>query len=398
MSHGRKKLAIVVSHPIQHFVPFYRALAQEEAIDLTVIFCSRIGVEPYFDKGMNTTIAWKMDLLGGYDHVFLPEADSITSTGPRQVDNPSVTTKLNELAPDAVIVHGYGHHTMRRALKWARVHDVASLLFGDSNLHNPRSFLRQLSKEVVLRLLFSRVSAFLAISDENERYYRHYGVHENKLFRVPFPIDEGQYFRVRKQRKQLRKRLRSFLGIPEDAIVIATIGKIIDYKRPQDVVEVARKISRNSDAYRAQFLMVGDGPARAEFEAITQNEALPITWTGFVNVDRLPEFYAASDILFHACNIEAFGLVVPEACCMGLPLVLPEGMGALGPTGVARPGENVLTYPIEDTVAAADALLSMIKSPELRSHMSELSYKAYSLNDMNRSVSGVRDALTHLAN
>ena len=45
MARQRKKLVIVVSHPIQHFVPFYRALAQEDSIDLTVIFCSRIGCE-----------------------------------------------------------------------------------------------------------------------------------------------------------------------------------------------------------------------------------------------------------------------------------------------------------------------------------------------------------------
>jgi len=64
------KLAIVVSHPIQHFVPFYRALAAHSEIDLIVLFASRIGVQPYFDREMNTTITWNMDLLGGYDHIF----------------------------------------------------------------------------------------------------------------------------------------------------------------------------------------------------------------------------------------------------------------------------------------------------------------------------------------
>ncbi len=30
---GRAQLAIVVTHPIQHFVPFYRALAARDAAD-----------------------------------------------------------------------------------------------------------------------------------------------------------------------------------------------------------------------------------------------------------------------------------------------------------------------------------------------------------------------------
>ncbi len=95
------KLAIVVSHPIQHFVaPFYRALSAEASLNLTVVFASSIGVRPYFDKEMNTTISWEMDLLGGYDHVFLPEADQISSTSTRTVNNPSVGTELARQKPN----------------------------------------------------------------------------------------------------------------------------------------------------------------------------------------------------------------------------------------------------------------------------------------------------------
>src|SRR4051812_47549201 len=106
---AKRRLAIVVSHPIQHFVPFYRALAREQAIELRVIYASRIGLDSYFDAGMNTQISWNMDLLSGYDHVFLPEAGSIKDTKPLSVNNPSISAALSRWAPDVVLIYGYSH-------------------------------------------------------------------------------------------------------------------------------------------------------------------------------------------------------------------------------------------------------------------------------------------------
>ena len=54
------QLAVVVSHPIQHFVPFYRALSQVERFSVTVLYVSKIGLQRYFDRGMNTDIDWRV--------------------------------------------------------------------------------------------------------------------------------------------------------------------------------------------------------------------------------------------------------------------------------------------------------------------------------------------------
>ena len=56
------RLVVAVSHPIQHFVSFYRALAEDPSIDLHVIFSAPIGVKPYYDEEMRSEIAWNMDM------------------------------------------------------------------------------------------------------------------------------------------------------------------------------------------------------------------------------------------------------------------------------------------------------------------------------------------------
>ena len=54
----KTRFALVVSHPIQHFTPFYRALAQCEGITLKVFFCCRVGLS------LTSITKWALRSLG----------------------------------------------------------------------------------------------------------------------------------------------------------------------------------------------------------------------------------------------------------------------------------------------------------------------------------------------
>ena len=130
-----RRIAVVVSHPIQYYVTLYRALAQSPALEVKVFFASRIGLDATFDREMNANVAWATDLTGGYDHEFLPEADAIHEIGFRSVDNPGVGAALGRFRPDAVIIHGYAMLTTLRALVWSRLRGVKAILASDSSSH-----------------------------------------------------------------------------------------------------------------------------------------------------------------------------------------------------------------------------------------------------------------------
>lgn len=63
----KSKLAILNTHPIQYFAPLYKELAKQENIDLTVLYCSKWGVEEYVDPQFKTSFKWDIPLLDGYD-------------------------------------------------------------------------------------------------------------------------------------------------------------------------------------------------------------------------------------------------------------------------------------------------------------------------------------------
>src|SRR5213083_1064079 len=71
-----QRVAIAVSHPIQHFCPLYAALAADGRLELKVFFGSTAGVRPYYDPGFATTIQWSGNLTAGYDHEFLSGAET----------------------------------------------------------------------------------------------------------------------------------------------------------------------------------------------------------------------------------------------------------------------------------------------------------------------------------
>ena len=68
------RFAAVVSHPIQHFAPMFRNLAQVPGFDVKVFYCCDWGVHEYHDPGFGKTIEWDVPLLDGYTYEFLPIA------------------------------------------------------------------------------------------------------------------------------------------------------------------------------------------------------------------------------------------------------------------------------------------------------------------------------------
>lgn len=389
----KQKLVIVVSHPIQHFVPFYRALAKETEIDLTVIFCSRIGVKPYFDKGMNTTIAWNMDLLSDYDHVFLPEAEKITHTAPHSVNNPSVTAELTRLKPDTVLIYGYNFATSLRALWWCRRKKVPAMMIADSELKTVRTARSARIKTLLIPFILRQFSAFLTVGDCNEDYYVHYGVPRHKLFRSPFTIDEDSFQQAHRNRVELRAQLRTKLGIGPNEIVPLYVGKLTKRKRPGDVIDAARHIKAMNLPAPVRFVLAGNGEEMDPLSAIVDQEALPVTMPGFINVDVLPSYYAAADMIIHTSERDPHPLVTCEGSCIGLPLILSDRVGAIGPTDSARPGENTLVFPVGDPKALADQIAELTSDPVQLKTMSQRSREIFEELDMCRSVQGVHEAI-----
>ena len=69
------KIALVVSHPIQHFCPQYVSFAENKQIEFKVFFASTLGFKKYIDPGFKKEISWNNLNLDQFQHEFLNGED-----------------------------------------------------------------------------------------------------------------------------------------------------------------------------------------------------------------------------------------------------------------------------------------------------------------------------------
>jgi glycosyltransferase involved in cell wall biosynthesis len=342
-------------------------------------------------SGMGVAFSWKTDLLSGYEHEFLPESSGIATTKFSDVDNPSITTYLNEFCPDVVLLHGYAHKTLLRALYWCRCRDIPLMMISDRSFSGVTTPIRRLARRIVLPKLLRQFDAFLVIGDAIQKFYESFGARRESIFRVPNMLDEG-FWRLRDRKQDERLRIRHNLGI-RDEFVVLYVGKLIRRKRPQDLLAALAILQRRLKTHRVRVVFVGDGEMRAELETTASNASLPVHFLGFVNIDELPRYYCAADVLAHPAENESYGIVTLEAAVFGLPLILSDRVGAIGPTSIARPGENTLVHVCKDVAALADAIERLANEPETWARMSRASERFAQDHDGGLSVSNTLAAM-----
>jgi glycosyltransferase involved in cell wall biosynthesis len=395
-SSARPRLAVVVSHAIPYYAPLYRALTSSGAVDLCVFLASRIGLDATRDPGMGVDIAWRTDLLAGYRHQLLPGWEKVKDTRFGQVDNTGIGATLAAFAPDVVLLHGYSNKTMLKTIAWCLANNVPMMMISDSSLNHASASKLAGLKNIVLPLMFRRFSAMLAIGDANQRYYETYGVPRDRIFRVPNVVDEG-FWAFRQKRHSERERTRAELGLTPQDCAVLFVGKLMPRKRPGDLLAALDIIrTRTQAAGRPiKLLLAGDGELRTALEAEAAQRGLPARFLGFVNIDELPRYFCAADLLAHPAEHETFGVIVIEAAILGLPLVLSDRVGAIGPTSIARPGVNAITFPSGDAAALADALLQVAQDSALAQRLSDASLAISEELDARQSVRGTLQAIDH---
>ena len=363
------RVAVVVSHPIQHFCPQYSSWARLPDVDLKVFFGSRRGLDPYVDPHFGSSVQWP-SLVLDFTHEFLqgPGQQAIGVS----VDPPPLARRLESFDPDVLIVYGYSQRLQRHARRWAVGAKVAVLMVSDSELHSQRGLTKQLAKALVLPRIFRKAALFLTVGDANEAYYRRYGVDDRRFVRCFFPIDRLAYDAVLADKEAARARVRTRHGIPESHLVVLNVGKLIPRKRQKDLVAVSNRLR----GLRQDVTMVlaGSGPDQPELQrSAGALGAGGVLFAGFVPPDVLTEYYCAADVYAHCSEHEPHSLAISEGIYCGLPILLSDRCGSYGPTDDVRFGSNGLVFRCGDTDDLFNKLSTLIEDSVLRHAMSRAS-------------------------
>jgi glycosyltransferase involved in cell wall biosynthesis len=390
------RLAVIVSHPVQHFAPWHRELARRGDVDLRVFFCCDWGVKAYRDEEFGTTVQWDVPLTDGYAHEFLPLRARPTALNFRSVDNPGVGDALARFDPHVVKVFGYAYATNWRVAAWARTHRRAVMLYSDSNAAARRALWKRAAKEVVVRGFYALVDGALVVGDNNRAYHRRYGLPDERLFPAMLPIDRARLLATAGDCAAARREVRAQHGIDPEAFVVLLSGKYSARKRPMDLVRAAHAAAEQGAPIWA--LLVGEGAERAAMEAyLREHRVRNVTLTGFVNQAQIGRYYAAADVLAMVSDADPHPLAITEAAAFGLPCVVADRVGCVGPTDTARPGVNALVVPTGDTTKLIDAVEQLRTDPGLYRAMSAAARTIAEGQDVTVAAGALADAARALA-
>ncbi len=340
-----KKLAVVLSHPIQHFCPMYANWAKNSEIHLKVFFISNVGSVGYFDSDFNVNVQWANLYLNEFDHIFLNGDNSVSID--ENLDALNLESELDSYNPDVVIQYGHIYRFNKRLRLWARRMNVKLGYVSDSELSSSKKkhIFKNVIKRVFYTLYFLRVDFVLSVGDSNEEFYLKCKVPRNKIIRMNFSIDVRNYDKQFPQKKMLGKALRESLGIHENDLVLSVVGKLVEWKSQIDLIKLLQLLENSYPEIRYNLLIAGSGPMEMKLRNMALNlKSNKVHFMGFVQPINLIDVYAATDIYVHPAKKEPHSLAISEAIYMGNPIILADTCGSYGPTDDVIPGENGFVY------------------------------------------------------
>lgn len=182
---------------------------------------------------------------------------------------------------------------------------------------------------------------------------------------------------------------RRSLGIGDEVQVVGFVGRLV-LEKGLDIVAAALGELRSRDVPH-QLLVVGEGPARAEFE-----EQVPgATFAGFLTGDALGRAYASTEMFLNPSVTETFGNVTLEAMACAVP---PVAAAATGASSLVVDGVSGRLVRPGDVPAFADALEAYVRDPALRRAHGAASLeraKAFDWDAINDAVIDRYMVLTH---
>jgi glycosyltransferase involved in cell wall biosynthesis len=366
-------LAIVASHPIQYQAPLFRALAAR--IDLDVFFSHRASRKDQARAGYDLEFEWDIDLLSGYRHEFLvnvsknPGLDHFFGC-----DTPEISERIGCGRFDVVLVMGWHLKSMWQAIFATRRQHIGLLVRGDSQLGSPRSCAMRLAKRIVYPRALRLFDAALYVGQRSKEYYEYYGYPADRLFFSPHCVDEKWF--AKRATTEARREMRTKMGINISQPVALFAGRLVDFKRPFDLIDASDLLARQGRA--VELLIAGSGPLESEVRERAQKSGTSVHFLGFQNQSAMPAIYAAADVLvLPSTAAETWGLVANEALACGRPIVVSDATGCA--PDLAGDGSCGRVYPMANTVKLAGGLDDVLRNPPQSAAIKEKS-NAYSID------------------
>lgn len=162
------------------------------------------------------------------------------------------------------------------------------------------------------------------------------------------------------ERRARKEALQPGLGKYKTVLFV---GRLVEQKNLPRWFEVAQSVREKYPDVR--FIIVGGGKLQELVRAIVESKGLTedVIFAGPVEYEKLPEYFAASDVFLLTSDYEGFGRVLVESQASGVPAVSSD---IVGPRDIINHEIDGFLVPKDDINGYAECIIGLFKSRERR--------------------------------
>jgi glycosyltransferase involved in cell wall biosynthesis len=315
-----KQIAIISTHPIQYYAPFFQALSSVPEIELMVFYTwgeSSSGAK--FDPDFGKVIEWDIPLFEGYNYTFLNNISKDQGSHHfKGIINPTLNQEIEAWGADIVWIWGWAFDSHLKALGYFK--GKKEIWFrGDSTLlDEPEGVsLKKIARRIFLTWVYRHVDKAFYVGTHNKAYYKKLKLKETQLIYAPHAIDNNRFSNPNGEKTKGALEWRYKLGFHDDDLVLLFAGKLESKKNPYFLTEISRKLQSND----LKFVLVGNGHLEEDLKNITKKDSR-FVFIDFQNQSQMPILYRMAN-LFILPSLgpgETWGLSLNEALASGTPV------------------------------------------------------------------------------
>lgn len=301
---------------------------------------------------------------------------------------PTMKKVLNRFRPD--VIHNQTAEMIAfAARRYAKKYDAPMVSTGHAYPDNITSQLKILKpiKRPLDAILRTYMASFLKHSEyatmPTEMAIDDLVPKKRKHFKVPVePLSNGVDLAKFGPGKAPDRIYRKY-HLPKDRPLVLYVGRVDPEKSLSNVVSAFAGVL--DVIPEAKLVIVGDGTDRRHLQDLAQALGIEksVYFPGRIYPPDIMEVYRAATLFATASETETQGIVLIEAAATGLPLVAVDAGAVRELCQHKRNG--ILCHP-GDVAEMTDAMMKLLKNPELCERYGKESLEVAKMHDLNRTL------------
>ena len=316
-----KKLAVVITHPIQYYSPLFKLIAERNKIKIKIFYTWSQAKQEFFDEKFGKKISWDIPLLEGYEYEFIENtAKKPDVNGFFGLDNPELIPELEKYNADAILIFGWNHKSHFQAMRYFKG-KIPVLFRGDSHLLDEVQGIKTFLRRNWLRFVYKYVDYAFYVGTYNKEYYLKHGLTEKQLIFAPHAIDNERFYDKYGSYQSQADSWKKELGIAEDDTVYLFAGKFEPKKAPIFLLKTFMQLKDKNK----KLIFVGNGILEEEMREIADERVI---FLPFQNQSKMPVVYRLADyFVLPSIFNETWGLAVNEAMASERAVLVSDKVG-----------------------------------------------------------------------